>query len=53
MHLLNGKLTQLLTPGGHNLPPLVGTGLTEPPNLGWAKAYTAQTLTASMKYEKD
>ena len=35
--------------GGHNLPPppLVGIGLTEIPNSGWAKAHPAHPLTAS------
>ena len=34
--------------GGHNLPPLVGIGLTELPNSGWPRAHPAHQLTASL-----
>ena len=33
---------------GPNLPPLVGIGLTELPNSGWAKAHPAHPLAASL-----
>ena len=39
-------------PTGHNLPPLVGIGLTELPDSGGAKAPPAPPLTTGLPYHQ-